>query len=91
MESLVVGGQHARLAAEAGRGAEQLAAYGRGGDIAGWHIAPDEDDAPAMNAVPEEPGVTTKHAPGLVPWERDTGGEMTIYGRDADALDVRYA
>lgn len=79
------------LAAETGRGAEQVAAYRSGGDIAGWHITPDEDDAPNMNAASQQPGVTTKHASGFVPWVRDGSGETSVNGRDANALDAPHA
>ena len=79
------------LPAETDRRAEQVAAYRSGGDIAGWHITPDEDDAPTMNAPSQQPGVTTKHAAGFVPWVRDGGGETSINGRDANALDAPYA
>jgi hypothetical protein len=79
------------LPAETGRVAEQVAAYSNGGDIAGWRIAPDGDDAPAVNTASQEPGVTTKHESGLVPWVRDGGGETSINGRDPNALDVPHA
>src|SRR6476469_2024720 len=79
------------LRAETGGVAEQVAAYRREGDIAGWHITPDEDDAPNMSAASQQPGVTTKHASGFVPWVGDGGGEASINGRDASALDAAHA
>jgi hypothetical protein len=84
-------GDGAPLPAGTDRGAEQVAAYRSGGDIAGWHIAPDEDDAPNMSAASQQPGVTTKHASGFVPWVSDGGGETLINGRDANALDAAHA
>jgi hypothetical protein len=43
-----------------------------------------------MNAAAQQPGVTTKHASGFIPWIRDGGGETSINGRDANALDAPH-